>query len=65
METLTSRKLVAVVAGIIGAVGLAAIQAFQGGLSDQQFILTMTAITVLSGGGAITQGIIDGMKVGK
>ena len=65
MEPLTSRKLAAVIAGVLGAVGLAAIQAFQGGLSDQQFTLTMTAITVLSGGGAVVQGIIDGMKVGK
>lgn len=64
MSNLNSKKLVAGIAGILGCIGISAIQAFQGGLTDQQFVLVIGSVTVLAGGTATVQGIIDYIKAG-
>jgi hypothetical protein len=63
MDSLTSRKLAAVISSILGLIALAAIQAFQGGLSEQQFNLLAVGIVGLGGGNVLVQGAIDGIKI--
>ena len=63
MQRLSSRKLAALASGIAGLLGLVAMQVFQGGLTDQQFVLVALLIASLGVGGAGIQGLIDLAKV--
>ncbi len=55
---LTSRKLAAVLGGILGIEGIGALVAW-GGLVEQVAILAIVGIVALAGGGAALQGMLD------
>ena len=59
MGKITSRKLAAIIAGILAEVGVVAIIAFQGSVGTEQANLAMLLIAGLAGGAAAVQGAID------